>query len=282
MKILLTGGRGMLGKTLSSQWNEWEVIPSCRLDADITDAKKFDMFVEQLRPDVIVHCAAMTAVDKCETDQDMAYRVNTLGTTNVAATCQRHGIRLIAISTDYVFNGISALPYNEFDTPTGGVNIYGQSKWKGEQAVRIHCPNHIIARISWLYGPGGPSFVHKMLSLADGSHSSIKVVNDQHGNPTSTLAVADALREIIQRPLLVGTFHLSCEGETTWYEFACEIFRLAGKKQTILPCTTDEFYTPARRPKNSCLEKKMLRLYNLPKMQNWKEALRIFMKKEFI
>lgn len=280
MKILLTGGKGMLGRTLCTQWQDWEVIPSGSFNADITDAEGFDTFLRKVRPEVLIHCAAITTVDKCESIPDVAYRVNALGTANVAAACHRNGVRLIAISTDYVFDGYKDRPYHEFDTPTGGVNIYGQSKYAGEQAVRAHCPNHIIVRTSWLYGTGGPSFVHTMLRLADDIHPPFKVVNDQHGNPTSTLAVARALREIVIRPLLVGTFHLTCEGEATWFEFAREIFRLAGKTQPIIPCVTSEYPTPALRPANSRLEKRMLRLCGLPPMPDWHESLVEFMKIE--
>ncbi|WP_308775932.1 dTDP-4-dehydrorhamnose reductase [uncultured Bilophila sp.] len=280
MKILLTGGKGMLGRTLCTQWQDWEVIPSGSFNADITDAEGFDTFLRKVRPEVLIHCAAITTVDKCESIPDVAYRVNALGTANVAAACHRNGVRLIAISTDYVFDGYKDRPYHEFDTPTGGVNIYGQSKYAGEQAVRAHCPNHIIVRTSWLYGTGGPSFVHTMLRLADDTRPPFKVVNDQHGNPTSTLAVARALREIVIRPLLVGTFHLTCEGEATWFEFAREIFRLAGKTQPIIPCVTSEYPTPALRPANSRLEKRMLRLCGLPPMPDWHESLVEFMKIE--
>ena len=163
----------------------------------------------------------------------------------------------------------------------GENTIYGKSKFAGEEAVRTHCPNHVICRISWLYGHGGPSFVHAMMSLADGTRPMLKVVADQHGNPTSTTAVARQLRNILAKPELVGTFHLTCEGEATWFEFAQEIFRLAGKTQAVSPCTTDEFPRPAPRPKNSRLDKMMLRLAGLPPMPDWRDALAEFMKSEF-
>ena len=281
MKVLLTGGKGMLGRTLCSELREFEMIPTDLPEADITDAAGFDAVCRSHRPDVVIHCAAMTAVDKCETDQELAWRLNAVGSANVAAACHRQGIRLIAMSTDYVFNGDAQGPYTEFDTPNGGINVYGQSKWAGEQAIRTHCPNHVITRNSWQYGPGGPSFVHTMLRLADGSRDSLRVVDDQRGNPTSTLAVAKGLREILLRPELVGTFHLTCEGEASWYEFACKIFELAGNPQKVIPCTSDEYKTPARRPANSRLEKKMLRLCGLPAMPHWEEALSEFMAKEF-
>jgi dTDP-4-dehydrorhamnose reductase len=282
MKVLLTGGKGMLGRTLVRELGgDFEVVPTDLPAADITDEDAIDAVIAQASPDAVIHCAAMTAVDKCETERDLAFRLNARGTANVAAACRRHGVRLVAISTDYVFEGDSDRPYTEFDRPTGGRTVYGQSKFAGEEAVRSLCPNHVIARISWLYGVGGPSFVHAMMNLVDGTRPVLKVVADQHGNPTSTVAVARALRDILKRPNLCGTFHLTCEGEATWAEFAEEIFRLAGREQKVQPCTTDEFPRPAPRPKNSRLEKMALRIAGLPPMPQWKDALAEFMAAEF-
>ena len=281
MKVMLTGGKGMLGRTLCKVLSDFEVIPTDLPEADITDAAGFDALLAQVNPDAVIHCAAMTAVDLCESQTELAYKLNAFGTANVAAACYRHNVRLIAISTDYVFEGDSDRPYHEFDRATGGRTVYGQSKFAGEEAVRRHCPDHVIARISWLYGAGGPSFVHTMLKLADGTRPALKVVADQIGNPTSTVAVARMLREILLHRELVGTFHLTCEGEASWAEFAQEIFRLAGKDQQVIPCTTDEYPRPAPRPKNSRLEKMMLRSAGLPMMPDWREALREFMQAEF-
>ena len=273
----------MLGRTLVRELGgEFEVIPTDLPEADITDEVSLDAVFEQHAPDVVIHCAAMTAVDRCETERDFAFRLNARGTANVAALCNRRGIRLIAVSTDYVFDGDSYRPYSEFDHATGGRTVYGQSKFAGEEAVRTLCPNHVIARISWLYGAGGPSFVHAMMSLADGSRPVLKVVADQLGNPTSAVAVARALKGLLKRPNLCGTFHLTCEGEATWAEFAEEIFRLAGKEQKVQPCTTEEFPRPAPRPKNSRLDKMGLRLAGLPPMPDWKGVLAEFMATEFV
>lgn len=280
MKILLTGGNGMLGRTLRRQWRDFDVISTDLPDADITDAAGIDKIISDARPDAVVHCAAMTAVDKCESEKETAYRLNAFGSGNVAAACYRHHVRLIAISTDYVFDGYFDRPYHEFDNANGGNTVYGQTKFAGEELIRRYMPNHVIARISWLYGPGGPSFVHTMMALADGSRPELKVVNDQIGNPTSTLAVADGLKSILLAPEVVGTVHLTCEGEATWFDFAQEIFRLAGKKQKIVSCKTSEFPRPAQRPANSRLEKRMLRLYGLPAMPEWREALEVFMTQE--
>lgn len=280
MKVLITGANGMLGRTLCNVLQGCEIIPTDRKDADITDAQQFDACMAAHKPDVVIHCAAMTAVDLCETEIEQAYRINAVGTANVAASCHRHGARLIAISTDYVFDGKLDRPYTEFDQPTGGATIYGRSKWAGEQAVRAHCPNHVIARVSWLYGPGGPSFVHTMLKLADGTRPMLKVVDDQNGNPTSTVAVAEKIQELLGRPEVVGTFHMSCEGLATWYQFAKKIFELTGRDQKVVPCATDEYPRPAPRPKNSCMEKQMLRLQGFTPMINWEQDLERFLHDE--
>ena len=281
MKILITGGKGMLGRTLQKVLAEHELVIADLPEADITDPSGFDRFLAAARPDAVIHCAAMTAVDKCESEVGLAYRLNAFGSANVAGACHRHGVRLIAISTDYVFRGDADRPYCEFDRADGGNTVYGQSKFAGEEAIRTLCPDLVICRVSWLYGAGGPSFVHAMMNLADGTRPVLKVVNDQHGNPTSTAAVAGRLKDILAVPELIGTFHLTCEGEATWFELAREIFRLAGKDQKVEPCSTDEFPRPAPRPKNSRLEKRMLRLAGLPPMIDWHEALADFMREEF-
>ena len=281
MRILITGGKGMLGRTLQRELAEHELIVADLPDCDITDTAGFDRFLAAAKADAVIHCAAMTAVDKCETEIDLAYRLNAVGSGNVAAACFRHNVRLIAISTDYVFGGELERPYHEFDAAGGAHTVYGQSKFAGEELIRRHCPNHLICRISWLYGAGGPSFVHAMLKLADGSRPELKVVDDQHGNPTSAIAVARQLRNILARLELVGTFHMTCEGEATWHEFAEEIFRLAGVRQKLRPCATAEFPRPAPRPANSRLEKRMVRLCDLPPMPQWRDALGEFMQSEF-
>ena len=281
MKVLITGGRGMLGRTLCAELNEFEMVPTDLPEGDITDPAVFEALLAEVKPDAVIHCAAMTAVDKCETEIDLAYKLNAFGTGVVAMACHRQGVRLIAISTDYVFEGSADRPYNEFDAADGGNTVYGKSKFAGEEAVRRHCPDHVICRISWLYGAGGPSFVHTMLKLADGTREELKVVADQTGNPTSCLAVARQLRNILNDRRLAGTFHMTCEGETSWAGFAQEIFRLRKIGQKVVPCRSDEFLRPAPRPANSRLDKMMLRLAGLPPMPHWQEALAEFLEKEF-
>lgn len=282
MKVLITGGKGMLGRTIMRVLEgKYNFVIADLPEADITDEQGFDDFVAAQHPDVVIHCAAATQVDNCETNIDFAYKLNARGSANVAAVCNRQGIRLIAISTDYVFDGDADRPYNEFDRATGGNTVYGKSKFAGEELIRSLCPDHVILRISWLYGFGGPSFVHAMLKLADGSRPMLKVVDDQRGNPTSALAVARKLDEFLQRPLIRGTFHATCEGEASWAEFAAEIFKLAGIEQRIEPCTTEEFPRPAPRPKNSRLDKLGLRIAGFAPMPDWRAALAEFLSVEF-
>ena len=282
MKVFLTGGKGMLGRTICRVLGDrYEIVPSDLPEADITDEACINRVIADERPDAVIHCAAMTAVDKCEEAVDFAYMLNARGSANVAAACNRLGVRLIAISTDYVFAGDSEKSYCEFDLANGGNTIYGKSKFAGEELIRQHCPDHCICRVSWLYGFGGPSFVHAMMNLADGSLPILKVVADQCGNPTSALAVARQLGYLLERPKLCGTFHMTCEGEATWAEFAEEIFRIAGRRQAVQPCTTDEVPRPAPRPKNSRLDKMMFRISGLPPMPDWREALAEFMALEF-
>ena len=281
MKVMLTGGNGMLGRTLCREWTAFDVIPTDLPEVDITEESGLDCALKTIQPDVLVHCAAMTAVDQCESEELQAYRVNASGSANVAKCCQRNQVRLIAISTDYVFAGDLDRPYQEDDRADGGRTVYGKSKWAGEEAIRTYCPDHVMCRTAWLYGKGGPSFVHTMLSLAAKRFPELKVVADQIGNPTSASAVAHALEQILLRRDLKGIFHVTCEGEASWAEFAAEIFRLTGKNQKIIPCTTEEFPRKAPRPANSRLEKRRLRMEGLAPMPDWKEALAEFFRTEF-
>jgi len=276
MKLLLTGGRGMLGRTLQRHFRQHELFVADLPEVDITDGRAVDQAVAAFAPEVVVHCAAMTQVDACETDSDKAYRINALGSAYVARAAARHGARLIAISTDYVFDGLLSRPYHEFDAPAPRT-VYGASKFAGEEAVRRHCPDHTIVRIAWLYGEGGPSFLHTMLKLGAQEGGPLKIVNDQLGNPTSADAVAGLIGRLIENPV-PGVVHGSCEGDATWFEFAQAIFKRAGLTRGLVPCTTAEFPRPAPRPANSRLEKRVLRLAGLPPMPHWEEALEKFVR----
>lgn len=275
MRILVTGARGMLGRTLSRHLADHELIPVDVEDFDLTDARATDLAVRNAQPEVIIHGAAYTAVDKCESEVETAFAVNATGSANIAAAARRVDARLFAISTDYVFAGDADAPYVE-TARSEPRTVYGQSKQAGEEAIRTHCPEHCIFRIAWLYGQGGPSFVHTMLKLGAQGGDPLKVVDDQHGNPTSCDAVAGHLALMLETPA-VGTFHLTCEGETTWYDFTRAIFERKGFARGVNPCTTDEYPRPAPRPKNSRLDNRQLRALGLPPMPSWSEALDAFL-----
>ncbi len=275
MKILITGGNGMLGRTLAKTLAEHEIAIADLPNCDITDQASLDKIMQAQQPDLIIHCAAMTQVDACEEKPDQAFKINETGSENVAKSAAKYNARLIAISTDYVFDGDATAPYQE-DHPTNPKTVYGKSKLAGERKIQEFCPNHLILRIAWLYGPGGPSFLHTMLKLADGTRPQLKVVNDQSGNPTSTFAVANHIRLLLDHPGITGIMHLTCEGTATWFEFATEIFRQAKVKQAVIPCTTEEFPRPAPRPHYSSLDNKRLRDCGLPPMPHWKDALAEF------
>ncbi len=277
-KILITGAKGMLGITLvKTLADDYEVIATDRESADITNYDAFLAAISKFRPDVIIHCAAMTDVDGCEKEPEKAYSINTDGTENVALAANEHNCRLIYISTDYVFDGDKDCPYVESDKAGTAHTVYGRTKWRGELAVSKFCSNSVIARVSWLYGSKGPSFVHTMLKLADGSRPTLKVVNDQVGNPTSTYAVANEIKEILTHPELTGIFHVSCEGVASWFEFAKRIFELRGVKQNVEACSSGEYPRVAKRPRNSALNKTKLREAGLSPMPNWQDCLKEFL-----
>ena len=280
MKILITGGKGMLGRTLQAALAAHELVVADLPEWDITDGTAFTARLLAEKPDVVVHCAAMTKVDDCETNRDLAFRLNEEGTRNVALASKAAGARLVAISTDYVFSGDpprEPWAWGETDIPRPRT-VYGMSKFAGEQMIQMLYPdNSVILRIAWLYGAGGPSFVHTMLKLGAQAGDSLKVVNDQFGNPTSTNVVADVIRFLLTKPEVSGIVHGTCEDQCSWYDFACEIKRLTpGFTRAVVPCTTAEFPRPAPRPRCSALKKSVLNVlgYRTP---TWQAALAAFL-----
>ena len=282
MKILITGGKGMLGRTLQRELKGNEIVVADLPEWDITDDAGFVAKVGEVKPDLIIHCAAMTKVDDCEQKRDLAFKLNEEGSRNVALAAKVCGARLFAISTDYVFSGEppkEPWAWSEMDIPRPRT-VYGASKFAGEQMIQMILPEAVIIRIAWLYGSGGPSFVHTMVKLGAQEGAPLKVVNDQRGNPTSTKAVADVIRFLMTKPDVSGIVHGTCEDQCTWYDLTVELFRLLGLKREVVPCTTEEFPRPAPRPRNSALKKSVLNLlgYRTP---NWKDALAEFVKSEF-
>ena len=279
MKILITGGKGMLGRTLQRPLGAGnEIVVADLPEWDITDDAAFMEKTLVAKPDVIIHCAAMTKVDDCEAKRDLAFKLNEEGTRNVALAAKASGARLIAISTDYVFSGEpprEPWAWGEMDIPRPRT-VYGASKFAGEQMVQmLHPDNSVILRIAWLYGAGGPSFVHTMAKLGAQEGPPLKVVNDQRGNPTSTKVVSDVIQFLLSHPDVSGIVHGTCEEQCTWYDLTVELFRLLGLKREVVPCTTEEFPRPAPRPRNSALKKSVLNVlgYRTP---TWKKALADF------
>lgn len=271
MRVLITGGTGMLGRTLARHLSAAGHVVDARGRSalDVTDAAACADAV--VGADLVVHCAAFTRVDDCEGDEAVAHAVNADGAGTVAAACADAGARLIAISTDYVFAG-DAGPYAEGDAPAPAT-AYGRSKLAGEAAIAAVCPTATLLRVAWLYGQGGPSFWHTMRRLlADDEAPPLRVVDDQRGCPTSCDAVAAVVADLAADPL-PGPVHAACGGETTWYGFTRAIAQRLGSRRGIEPCTSAEYPRPAPRPADSRLEPVALRAAGRPLPWFWDDAL---------
>ncbi len=262
MRILVPGADGQVGKQLIlfGAVANHEVIAVNRNELDITKTDDVKNIVSDINPHIVVNAAAYTAVDKAESEEDIAYAVNRDGPANLAKACAEQQIPLIHISTDYVFDGTKQGPYQETDqvNPT---SIYGKSKEAGESAIRERLDQHIILRTSWVFSADGGNFVKTMLRLAS-ERDHLRIVADQHGGPTSAASIAKACLNIADQVVSkeqasFGTYHFSGTAPTTWYDFAKEIFAKAsektGKQPSVDPITTEEYPTPAIRPQNSVL-----------------------------
>lgn len=276
MKVLITGSRGQLGTELTKQYSEKnvELILTDVAELDITNTKEVYDFVHEHKPDVIINCAAHTAVDKCETDVDNAYKINAIGPRNLSSSAYSIGAEIVQISTDYVFDGEGTKPITEFHS-TNPQTVYGESKLQGEILTAKFNPKHYILRTAWLYGEGN-NFVRTMLKLSE-TNSSIKVVNDQFGSPTSTVDLAKVIIKLVEEKNY-GLFHATCKGECSWYDLTKEIFRIKGISTEVIPCSTEEFPRPAKRPKYSVLRNYMLELTTGDIMRDWKEALEEYLR----
>jgi dTDP-4-dehydrorhamnose reductase len=275
---LITGAAGQLGQALVREGGRqgWEVVATDAHDLDITDPQAITGELSRHRPEVVINAAAATRVDDLESDADLALRVNSLGPRNLAVACRRGGQKLIHLSSDYVFPGTKSAPYVEWDE-TGPLSVYGRSKLLGEEWVRQQCPDHFIVRTAWLYGVPGPNFVTAILARgrSPAPEAELKVVNDQRGTPTSALALAPQLLALAATEAF-GTYHATCQGETTWYDFARLILTTAGIETPVTPCATSEFPRPARRPANSVLANRLLQVAGLDLMPPWEAAFRQF------
>lgn len=286
-RILVTGCNGQLGRAINKEYAQ-EDITFINTDVaegegvislDITDVNAVLSCVEETKPDVIINCAAHTNVDACESQWDLAYKINAIGARNLSIAAEKTNAKLIHVSTDYVFPGTSPQPLTEFDAPDP-ISAYGKTKWEGENFVREFSTKHFILRTAWLYGDG-KNFVKTMLKLAE-THDTVSVVSDQYGSPTSAVELAKMIH-FLEPTENYGTYHATCEGQCSWADFAVEIFKKAGKDTKVNYITTEEYNSPAKRPAYSILDNYMLRLTvgDAFLMADWKDALDVYMKELF-
>ena len=279
-KLLVTGCNGQLGREINRFYagnTQLEFVNTDVQQLDITNIDEVIALARQVQPYAILNCAAYTAVDACETNQDLAFRVNTLGARNLAIAAQETGAKLVHISTDYVFDGTKKGAYVETD-PTAPRSVYGSTKEAAEKMVKELCSRHFILRTAWLYGEG-KNFAKTMLRLAETSDR-VRVVCDQVGNPTSAWELAGGIDSLLFSENY-GLFHATCEGECCWADFAKEVFRLAGKQMTVEEVTTQQYLADypqqALRPANSSLDNYMFRMSNGYRFAHWQDAIARYM-----
>lgn len=277
MVVLVTGALGQLGQSLqfiAPHYKEVQFIFASSQDLDITDEERVTVFFEQNKIDFCINTAAYTAVDKAESDQEKAYLVNVVGPKNLAISCQKVNATLLHISTDFVFDGTANTPYLESDL-TNPIGVYGQTKLDGENEVVLNCDKHYIIRTSWVYSQFGNNFMKTMLRLAQ-DRTELNVVSDQIGTPTNAVDLAYAILDIISNSEQVasyGIYNFSNEGVCSWYDFAKEIFKINDLNIKVNPIPTEDYPTPAKRPKYSVLDKSKIKSTFGITIKNWQEAL---------
>ncbi len=271
MRILVTGARGMLGSDLCPLLaKEHEVVGVDIDDFDITSSTASDEVVK-ISPQIVCHLAAATDVDGCEEDPGRAYLTNGIGTRNIVIGCQKLGIPILYLSTDYVFDGGKSEPYLELDLPNP-LNVYGRSKLQGEWYVSHLLTQFYIVRSSWLFGKRGRNFVDQMLTLAK-ERSRLEVVTDEVGSPTYAVDLASALTLLVESGDF-GIYHITNSGFCSWYDFACRILKLAGMEGAeVAPTTSQSYRRPAKRPRYSVLSNSTVQETLGHRMRSWEEAL---------
>lgn len=274
--MLILGARGMLGSALTRLGQKYAPIAWDKETVDLTDSQALTEKISQLQPDYIINAAAYTNVDGAESDSRAAFAVNERAVHVLATVAKEMQVTLIHYSTDYVFPGDKDEGYVEDDKPGPAINVYGTSKLAGERALQTVAPRFYLIRTAWLYGPGGKNFVDTMLHLAK-DHSSLKVVNDQHGSPTFTFDVARATYALLAENYQPGIYHLVNSGMTTWYDFARHIFTAVGTAVTVQPIPSEQYPLPARRPQYSKLNNT-----KGPGLRSWEAALDEYLKKYYI
>jgi dTDP-4-dehydrorhamnose reductase len=281
MKIVIIGANGQLGIDCCNILGVENEVIGCDIpEIDISSTTSVTDYLTPQQPDVIINCAAYTAVDHCETETALAWKVNAEGPANLAKTATELGARLIHISTDYVFDGYLEPPnsYKETDT-TNPLSQYGKSKLAGEKAVLTHASDNIILRTAWLYSAYGKNFLKTMLRLAVADPKrEMKVVNDQHGSLTWSYTLAQQIQKLLTADIQ-GIVHTTSDGHSTWYEAARYFLDCVGVEYAMKPCTTDEYPTPAHRPANSILENKVLDQAGISIFNNWKNDIDSFVER---
>ena len=279
MKVLVTGANGQLGYDVVKELQKQniECYGASRQDFDIVDFEATENFIKNYMPDAVIHCAAYTAVDKAEDEEELCYLVNASATENIAEICKKINAKMLYISTDYVFDGTKDGFYEVDDKPNP-INFYGKTKLLGEQAVQRILDKYFIVRISWVFGEHGNNFVKTMLRLGK-ERKELNVVADQYGSPTYTADLAPLLVEMIKTDKY-GVYHATNEGVCTWADFAEEIFKIAGINVKVNHIMTAEYPTMAKRPMNSRLSKKILLVQKFKLLNFWGNALKIFLLKE--
>ena len=277
MKVLVTGAKGQLGTDLMNELAK-RGIEGIGVDVeemDITDAEACRRVIKASGADAVIHCAAYTAVDAAEDNVELCRRINGEGTRNVAQACKEADVKLMYISTDYVFDGQGTRPW-EPDDERHPLNVYGQTKYEGELAVEELSDKYFIVRIAWVFGVAGKNFIKTMLRLGK-ERGAVSVVDDQIGSPTYTYDLARLLVDMIQTDKY-GRYHATNEGLCSWYEFAKEIFRQAGMDVPVTPVSSDQFPAKAARPSNSRLSKEKLSENGFERLPAWQDALGRFLK----
>ncbi len=279
MKIIVTGSNGQLGTDVAAELlaHGHEVIGADLPETDITEKSQIEKLISESKADAVIHCAAFTNVDLAETEKEVCQKINSDGTLNIALACKKHSIKLLYISTDYVFNGDGVEPF-ETDSPKFPCNFYGKSKLDGENAVIENCEKFFIVRISWVFGENGKNFVKTMLRLSK-EKESLTVVCDQVGSPTYTKDLSKLLCDMIETERY-GIYHATNEGFCSWAEFASKIMELSGAETKIIPVTSSEYKTIATRPANSRLSKKSLDENGFKRLPHWEDALKRYLLNE--
>lgn len=274
MKIWITGAEGQLGRSLrQTPMADCETCFFTDREVDLTSREAVDAFMEERQAEVIINCAAYTDVERAEAEEEQAYAVNATAVGYLADAAKRHHALLIHISTDYVFMGGCCATLTEQSQPNP-INAYGRTKLAGEELIRRSGCNYMIWRTAWLYSPYGRNFVKTMLRLS-GEGRDLRVVNDQIGSPTYALDLAEALSEVVtSRRFVEGIFHYTNLGECSWWEFACEICRLAGRDVAVQPCSSNDYPSRVNRPKNTVLDKRKIQQRLGLTIPHWKDSLK--------